>query len=188
MERTKKARNPECRRRRSVNRLRRWGTFDGRQRLTNKLSTARRHSPRNRRFYMTGCWMNMPADTRNMPTSAAGCCDSSPPFIPFSTVSRPTLASKTLFLLLSFPIRSDFFLECTSSVERHRVPFGDEEQQAEGYDIFTGITTEEGKRVSPMRGGERLLTINYGIFLTAERIAIFSDVGNRPGYNSFDKF
>lgn len=39
-----------------------------------------------------------------------------------------------------------------------------------------------------MRGGERLLTINYGIFLTAEKIAIFSDVGNRPGYNSFDKF
>lgn len=35
---------------------------------------------------------------------------------------------------------------------------------------------------------ERLLTINYGIFLTVERIAIFSDVGNRPGYNSFDKF
>lgn len=37
MERTKKARNPECRR--SVGRLRRWDTFDGRQRLTNKLST-----------------------------------------------------------------------------------------------------------------------------------------------------
>lgn len=40
----------------AVNRLVRWGTFDGRQRLTNKLSTGcGRHSPRNRRFYMTGC-------------------------------------------------------------------------------------------------------------------------------------
>lgn len=110
----------------------------------------------------------MPADTRDMPTSALA-------------AAIPLLHSSAL----QNSCFSDPVFPCTHVHTRSALgPSADKER---GCDTFTGINI----RGTLARCGhyvERLLTINYGISLTVERIAIFSDVGNRPGYNSFDKF
>lgn len=170
----------------AVNRLVRWGTFDGRQRLTNKLSTGcRRHSPRNRRFYMTGCCLTDEYACR-------GTCqrDSSAPLRSSSFISvsrqffRPAGKGDSISLLLKT------FLICIYMCVCVCYPLF-----VYAFDLrniiimYRIIEFRSGRYIGDCcTAANVLLTINYGIFLTAGSIAIFRDVGNRPGYNSLDKF